>query len=96
MPRGGQNPLEAARFGVRVVMGPHVENFRAIAAGLKDSGALEIVSAESLCATLERLLTTPGLPDDVRQRSRDFFDQQSGATARTVAALLPLLGERAR
>ena len=96
VPRGGQNPLEAARFGVPIVMGPHVENFRAIAAGLKDSGALEIVSAESLCATLERLLTTPGLPDEVRQRSRDFFDQQSGATARTVAALLPLLGERAR
>ena len=27
---GGQNPLEATRFGCRIVHGPHIENFKDI------------------------------------------------------------------
>ena len=26
--RGGQNPLEAARYGARILHGPHVDNFK--------------------------------------------------------------------
>ena len=31
IPRGGQNPLEPARWEVPVLFGPHMENFRELA-----------------------------------------------------------------
>ena len=30
IPHGGQNPLEAARFGCKVVHGPYISNFKEI------------------------------------------------------------------
>ena len=36
--RGGQNPLEAARFGNRIIHGPHVENFVEVYDFLKKQG----------------------------------------------------------
>ena len=33
--RGGQNPLEAARFGARILHGPNVDNFKDIYKFLK-------------------------------------------------------------
>ena len=95
IPHGGQNPLEPAQFGVPVIMGSSYENFRGIAAGMQTARTLTIVGEDTLCETLKTSLTEE-FPDEQRQRSRDFFASEAGATARTVAALLPLLMERAR
>ncbi|HEY6334879.1 MAG TPA: 3-deoxy-D-manno-octulosonic acid transferase [Alphaproteobacteria bacterium] len=43
---GGQNMLEPARFGCALLYGPHVHNFRAIAADLIAVGAAEVVRDE--------------------------------------------------
>ena len=36
--KGGQNPLEAARFGNRIIHGPHIENFVEVYDFLKKHG----------------------------------------------------------
>ena len=93
IPHGGQNPLEPAQFGVPVVMGTSFENFRGVVAGMQAAGIITIVDEKTLNDTLGALLIED-VSEEQRQRSRDFFASEAGATGRTVAALLPLLKER--
>ena len=95
VPRGGHNPLEAARFGVPVVMGPFYENFREMVESMEEAKAIRIVdkrgTSDSLADAFFHLL----MDQSLGQRGRLFFESQSGATARTIAALLPLLEDGA-
>ena len=88
VPRGGHNPLEAARFGVPVVMGPSYENFREIVDGMRAAGAIRIVEPADLAQTLSQLMTND---ENMGARGQSFFASQAGATARTVAALRSML-----
>ncbi len=51
--KGGQNPLEAARFGNRIIHGPHVENFVEIYNFLKKQGISTKISSST---SLEKLV----------------------------------------
>jgi len=51
VPAGGHNPLEPARFGVPVLMGPHYENFRDVVEALRGAEGLRVVDAASLKAS---------------------------------------------
>ena len=86
-------PLEAARFGIPILTGPSYENFREIVDGMIAADAIRITSPETLAADLADLLHN-GKP--LGQRAQTFFQSQSGATARTLAALLPLLKDSTR
>jgi 3-deoxy-D-manno-octulosonic-acid transferase len=90
---GGHNPLEPAQFGVPIVMGPHYVNFRAITEDLRTHEALRIATREELAGALVELLTHPDEALAMGQRARMVFEQQAGATARSVAALRDLLAE---
>jgi 3-deoxy-D-manno-octulosonic-acid transferase len=83
IPRGGHNPLEATRFGVPVLMGESYENFREIVTELLAAGAVRLVTEASLAPAFVEGLQTP------RRAHRP--SPESGATARTVGALLRLL-----
>ena len=91
VPRGGHNPLEAARFGVPVVMGRSYENFREIVEGLKAAGGIRLIDSASLGEALVSALRNG---QGMGRNGRDFYKHQAGATRRTVAALLALLVER--
>ena len=91
IPAGGHNPLEPAQFGVPIVMGTYYANFRAITEDLRAHDALRIATKADLADTLIELLTHPTEAAAMGQRARAVFDQQAGATARTTAALEPLL-----
>lgn len=93
VPRGGQNPLEPASFGVPVVMGESFENFRDVVAAMKVAEVITIVSAQTLENTLNTSLCGE-IAEDQQKRSRALFEQHAGATGRTVTALLPLLQGR--
>ncbi len=90
VPHGGQNPLEPARFGVPVVMGPSYENFRDIVAAMQHAGVLTLVDEKTVGTVLEASFAHE-LSTEQRERSQAFFQEQSGATQRTLARLLPLL-----
>ena len=93
--RGGHNPLEPAQFGVPVVMGASYENFREIVEVMRESDAVRIVSTTSLGEAMVEMLRDDGAGRAMGEHGRVVFEAQSGATARTVEALMGLLGETA-
>ena len=93
--RGGHNPLEPARFGVPVVMGPSYENFRDIVGKMLAADAIRIVQdGDELEAVLVDLLTDREAARAMGERGRRVFEEQQGATTRTVEALLELMGSQ--
>jgi len=93
--KGGHNPLEPARFGVPVVMGPSFENFREIVAEMRAEDAMRVVSPATLGDTLVAMLSNNSEAQAMGERGCLVFEAESGATARTVEALMALLNERA-
>jgi 3-deoxy-D-manno-octulosonic-acid transferase len=88
---GGHNPLEPAQFGVPIVMGPHYANFRAITDDLRAHNAIRIASKEELADSIAALLSNQSDAQALGERARQVFDQQAGATARSIEALREIL-----
>jgi 3-deoxy-D-manno-octulosonic-acid transferase len=88
---GGHNPLEPAQFGVPVVLGPHFANFRAMVEALLARKALRIVEARELAAALTGLLRDEDGAKAMGERGRRVFEEQAGATARSVAVIEGIL-----
>lgn len=90
--RGGHNPLEPAQFGVPVIMGPSFENFRDIVAKMREADAIRIVQdKDGLGTTLTELLTDREAARAMGERGRRVFEQQQGATARAVEAIVAMV-----
>jgi 3-deoxy-D-manno-octulosonic-acid transferase len=94
--RGGHSPLEPAQFGVPVVMGPSFENFRDIVARMQAVDGIRIVQDEmELESAFETLLTNREAARTMGERGRRVFEEQQGATARAVEAIVAVVQERA-
>ncbi len=91
VPAGGHNPLEPAQFGVPIVMGPHYANFRAITDDLRAHNAIRIAPKEGLAKTLIELTGNHEDAQKLGERARQVFDEQAGATARSLKALREVL-----
>lgn len=91
IPAGGHNPLEPAQFAVPIVIGPHYANFRTITEDLLAHHAIRIATKEGLAATLIELLQDHNAAEAMGERARQVFNQQAGATGRSLDALLALL-----
>jgi 3-deoxy-D-manno-octulosonic-acid transferase len=93
MPTGGHNPLEPAVWGVPVLSGPHVHNFREVYDEMTAAGGARLVDD---VAEL-RVAAAVWLDDDKFARAagaagRDVVESNRGASERTVSALLGLIG----
>ena len=91
VPRGGHNVLEAAQFGVPIVVGPYTENFRDIIDIFQKADALRVVTPESLTPAVLELLQDHAERMQLGRHALEVTQSQQGATERTIAALLELL-----
>lgn len=92
-PTGGHNPLEAAVWGVPVLSGPHVHNFREVYREMTGAGGARLVDGTGEL----RVAAAVWLDDEKLARAagaagRDVVEANRGATRRTVDSLLELVG----
>ena len=94
VPRGGHNVIEAAQFGIAILVGPSTENFRDVVEVFRKAGALRIVDAESLVPAVLHLLEDDDERAALGAQALAVMRSQQGATQITVEALLELLAAR--
>jgi 3-deoxy-D-manno-octulosonic-acid transferase len=95
--KGGHNPLEPAQFGVPVVMGSSFENFRDVVTKLQEAGGIRMVNDEvELGGVVADLLGDRAEAKAIGEAGRRVFEEQQGATERSVQAIVALIrGEAA-
>jgi 3-deoxy-D-manno-octulosonic-acid transferase len=90
-PGGGQNPLEAARLGCAVAVGPYTANFIDHVAMLKAAGGLSVVhDPAELAGWADRMLRHPKERQAMGQAAASAVKARSDLPRRTAAALLEL------
>ena len=91
VPRGGQNPVEPARLGLPVLVGPRHANFAETVAALRDVGALTVLpDAGALAATLRVVLTDEATWRRMAGAGQAWAGSAEGLPARLAAAVLGL------
>jgi 3-deoxy-D-manno-octulosonic-acid transferase len=95
VPRGGHNILEPALYGVPIVTGNHYENFRDIVNFFLTRKAVRVVGLAELPLTFMELIENAGARDALGRNALVALESQRGATGRTVAALVDLMGKGA-
>jgi 3-deoxy-D-manno-octulosonic-acid transferase len=88
VPTGGHNPLEAARFGVPLAVGPSMHNFREMAEAFDRTAAWRRVGdAAELGAVWRGWLETPEAGRATGERARRLVEENRGALKRTIQML---------
>ncbi|MGA2148961.1 MAG: tetraacyldisaccharide 4'-kinase [Bryobacteraceae bacterium] len=89
--RGGHNILEPALFAKPVIVGPHMENFTAIAEDFRQAGAVvEISGPTELAEAVSELLADAGRRGELGRRALATAEARRGATARALAEVRAL------
>ena len=94
--QGGQNPLEPARLGRPVAIGPHTVNFADAVAALRDAAALvEVDGAASLAAWVGTMLREPARAEAMGRAGIAAAARTASLPGEVAAALLGLADARA-
>jgi 3-deoxy-D-manno-octulosonic-acid transferase len=93
-PGGGQNPLEPARLGCAIAVGPHTGNFTDHVALLRDAGGLvEVADEAALVRFVRAMLDNPDRRRLLGQRAAAAVQRHAdlpGLTAEVLLSLLPV------
>jgi 3-deoxy-D-manno-octulosonic-acid transferase len=92
VPRGGHNILEPALYGVPIVTGNHYENFRDVVNFFASRNAVRIVGLAELPLVFMELIENSDERTTLGRNALAALESQRGATDRTVAALMQLMG----
>jgi 3-deoxy-D-manno-octulosonic-acid transferase len=91
-PFGGHNPLEPAQRGLPVVFGPHMENFKEIAAILTGSGGgFQISTEDELYGQIKNWLVAPAKCREQGRKAQAAMQPHQGAVARNLEIIGRLL-----
>ena len=91
MGQGGQNPLEPARLGCAVAVGPHTANFAEAVRTLEAAGALtRVADTGELARWVDAMLRDPGRRRAAGAAACAAAQGAAGLPERTAAALLSL------
>lgn len=89
---GGHNPLEPARLGVPVVMGPHTFNFKQIVQILLEAGAMkQATSTDDVLDIWQQILSNSELKNYMSQTAMTVMDANQGALDKQIDLLSSLL-----
>jgi|SRR5579863_1274100 len=88
VPTGGHNLLEPAFASKPILFGPHMQNFRDIAALFLEAGAaVEVQNASELARQSLRLLDDSNERGRLGQAAKSLLESECGATERILARL---------
>ncbi len=87
---GLHNTLEAATFGVPIVIGKNYQKFPEAKAMLIKGGLFSISNHVSLQKTLDRLVVNPQERKELGQTNKDYITQNKGATEHVMAEITKL------
>jgi 3-deoxy-D-manno-octulosonic-acid transferase len=73
------------------VIGEHYANFRAIVDAMRNAGGIEIAAAATVGGAIGELLSDPQAAREMGERGRRVFEEQAGATERTIEAIVQIL-----
>ncbi len=96
VPKGGQNPIEAAKLGCAILAGPHCDNFKQVTREMLAAGALgQVADGPALAAAMRRLLGDAEIRTAMTQAAQRYGMAQAGVLDGFVAALKPHLDRAA-
>jgi 3-deoxy-D-manno-octulosonic-acid transferase len=96
VPTGGHNLLEPAFWSQAIVFGPHMENFRDVAAlFLGNDAAMQVRNPSELGAVACKLLRDEPRRRQMGEAAKQIFERESGATQRILEQLRPWLEKSA-
>ena len=91
--QGGQNPLEPARLGCAVAVGPHTANFIDAVQRLTEAGGLtQVADTDSLAAWVDTMLRDPDQRAQAAAAATAAATANPGLPEQTAQALLDLMG----
>jgi 3-deoxy-D-manno-octulosonic-acid transferase len=91
VPHGGQNPLEGARLGCALAVGPYTQNFEDAVAVLSQAGAIARLSdADALILWLERMFANPAARIKMAQAAEKAATRWVDLPQESAAMLLRL------
>ncbi|MDR3532236.1 MAG: 3-deoxy-D-manno-octulosonic acid transferase [Rhodopila sp.] len=91
-PGGGQNPLEPARLGCAIAVGPHTANFTDHVAMLRDAGGLvEVADEAALARFVSAMLDHPDQRCRLGEHAAAMVNRHADLPACTAETLLSLL-----
>ena len=92
VPHGGQNPIEPARLGRPVILGPWIENFAGVAEALRNAGAAVVLEdTDDLGTIVNSLLGDPARCSRMAAAAARVAEDEATVLQRVLAALAPYL-----
>lgn len=92
IPHGGQNPIEAARWAVPCLCGPHMENFAEVTCEMvKQGGAIQLNGRENLETAVMKWLDDPESRNRAGEAARRVVQNNQGASERTAEYIVQVL-----
>ena len=94
VPKGGQNPIEAALLDCAILCGPHSDNFLRITGEMESAGALvRVADRNALARRIGALLDDPARRVGLATAAKDYAARQGRCLDGIAAALAPLLDQ---